>query len=80
MKMSLMFVNMFMLVVLCCHLQTKQLILYLCRQQGGWGMRGNRYGEIFFDFLTVNSSYFPTQRLPIRHIFGDEMCLLKEGN
>ena len=80
--MSLMFVDVFMWVVLCCHLQTKRLMLYLCRHhcEELEGVRGNRYGKIFFEFLTVNSGYFPTQRLPIRHFYGDEMCLLKEGN
>jgi hypothetical protein len=43
-------------------------------------VHSNRYREIFFEFLTVNSGYFPTQRLPIRHFYGNGMCLLKEGN
>jgi hypothetical protein len=37
MEMSLMFVDVFMWVVLCCHLQTERLILYLCRQPGWLG-------------------------------------------
>jgi hypothetical protein len=37
MEMSLMFVDVFIWVVLCCHLQTKRLILYLYRQSGGGG-------------------------------------------